>query len=245
MTTALKIMAIDDQPLFAHGMQHSLKPLPFIQQVDWCNSYDQMQRKIKEDVPHLLFMELNLTNSRHNGFTICKEITSTYKNIFVTVFSRHNSTQVVNNARQCGAHAFIDKNTGTEILHRFIHDVWSKNITDYYVCVNRSNTLQQADFKPEPFELKQLLTKRELELMQLIITGKEIAEIKQALSISYETLRFHRNNLLQKMGVKNDVQLTRFALEHNLEDKDFAVSYIPVPHSVKLKAKISEPTPQF
>lgn len=226
MIPSIKILAIDDHPLYMAGIAACLKKMPGVAFVDTCSTYDDMQQKIKNDTPHLVFLELNLNGSRVDGFAICREITSRYKNVFVAVLSRYNNVRLIRQARDCGARAYFDKGTDTETLHAFLQEFRRGNVEPYYVRVC-STPKPSAAFEPEVFEMKYELTKREREIMNLIVEGKEHGEIEASFFISYETYRTHHKNILRKLGLKNDVELTRFALRNNLCEPLFSNSPFP------------------
>lgn len=211
----LKILALDDQPFYINGMLTYLKQWTLVGKATGCTTYDELLLQLKENEPDIVFMELNLRTCRHDSFSILREISSRYKNVLVAILSRYNTPELIKEARENGARAFIDKYSGTENLFNFLHDYWSDNIPAYYVSVHQQGP-QPADNTRvhDSFELYYQLTKREREVMHLIVEGHEHEEIEQALGISYSTYKTHRSSILQKMQVKNEVGLARKAVGH-------------------------------
>ncbi len=60
------------------------------------------------------------------------------------------------------------------------------------------------------------LSDREFQVLCMIATGKSIREIAETLSLSEKTVRTYRKRLLEKMKLRNDVELTHYAIQHNL-----------------------------
>lgn len=228
MYPTLNILTVDDHPLYVQGMQTCMQKMPVAATVSSCSTLAEVHGQLRHQPPQLVFLELNLHSSRYDGFTICREITSNYKNIFVAILSRYNSKHMIDKARECGARAYFDKSNPPEVFCTFLHEFVSGTLEDFPIHVNERPRLHQG-FEADAFELKQMLTKREVELMQLIINGKEHTEIEELMDISYQTYKYHHHNLLGKLEVKNDVLLTRFAIEHNFTDEDFRVTYTPNP----------------
>lgn len=227
MKTALKILAVDSQPLYAQGILNCLQNLPIVEQVDTCSTFDDTLNKLCNNQPHLVFLELNLNTSRYDGFAICREIFHRHKNVFVAVLSRYNAAHLIKEARDCGAGAFIDKSACAVTLQTFLHDFYQQKITDYYIKVAEHDLPKQNTLlKPDGFELKYLLTRREREVMQLIVEGLNHNEIEKALFISYETYKSHRTNIFRKLGLKNEVELTRFVLQNSLLTEDTTTDYL-------------------
>lgn len=86
-----------------------------------------------------------------------------------------------------------------------------------YVCrhLKRALELARAEERQTPKRLSQL-TKRELQLLRELATGKPNREIARALGLSPKTVSTHRMHILSKLGFHSNVDLARFAIEHNL-----------------------------
>lgn len=221
MQSPLKILAIDDHPFYIDGMLTCLKQWTLVGHVVGCTNYDDMLGHLKRDEPHLVFIELNLNTSRYDGFSICREVSARYRNVFIAVLSRYNTPGIIKEAQECGARAFLDKNNTTEKLYNFLHDFWQGKILQYYVQVSGGSGYQTTT-PVDGFELKYILTRREREVMAMIVEGREHYEIENELAISYSTYKTHRSNILRKLGLKNEVALTRFAVSNALCNTVFA-----------------------
>jgi DNA-binding NarL/FixJ family response regulator len=220
MNSTLRILTIDNHPLYFQGIFSCLKPLTIVESIDSCETYDEMLHKLKLQKPHLIFLELNLGTPRYDGFAICSEISRNYKDVFVAILTRYNSRRLIDRAYQCGARAFLDKNNSTESIHDFLHDFSRGKITNYYIKVS-SKENPTNHFNSDGFELKEVLTNRECEVMQLIVDGVGHKKIESMLEISYETFRTHHKAILTKLNLENDVLLTKFAIQHKLTDETF------------------------
>jgi DNA-binding NarL/FixJ family response regulator len=209
MQNPIKILAFDDQPFYVQGITSYLAQWSLVGKVTGCNSYDELLSNLRTEEPDIVFMELSLHNSRLDGLRICREITSRYKNVLVAVHSRHNTPELIKEAQQCGARAYIDKYTSAENIYNFLHDYWQGKMPAYYVQVS-NRARPTGNNTKEFYELLYTLTKREREVMTLIVEGHEHEEIENELAITYSTYKTHRSNILQKLNFKNEVELTRF-----------------------------------
>jgi two-component system invasion response regulator UvrY len=63
-----------------------------------------------------------------------------------------------------------------------------------------------------------LLSDREFQVLQLIVSGKSITAIAEALSLSVKTVSTHKTRIMEKMGITNQVELVRYAMHHGLLD---------------------------
>jgi DNA-binding CsgD family transcriptional regulator len=73
----------------------------------------------------------------------------------------------------------------------------------------------------DTFDLKELLSKRERELMQLMVDGIRRDQIQILLEISYETFKTHRRSILRKLDLPNEMELLRFVLQNDITGKDY------------------------
>ncbi len=233
MKPTLKILTVDDHPLYAEGISACLQKLPLVKQVDSCNGYDELQEKLKSHQPHLVFLELNLQKSKVDAFTICREITKRHLHIFVVMLSHYNDRELIQRAQASGAGAYFDKRNSTEALYEFMDDLCDGCINHFYVKMANDDKMQ-LPAENDTLDLKQLLTRRELEVMRLIVKGWEHEAIECSLHISYSTYWQFRASIFKKLNVKNDVQLTHFVYVNQLTESDFKVNYIPVPPSFKV-----------
>jgi DNA-binding NarL/FixJ family response regulator len=71
----------------------------------------------------------------------------------------------------------------------------------------------ERDYEDQPHEI---LSDREYQVMCLIASGKTVKEIAEALSLSVKTISTHRSRILRKMAMKNNSQLTHYAIKHGL-----------------------------
>jgi two-component system, NarL family, response regulator FusR len=187
--------------------------------VNTCATYDSLLDKLKAQKPDLVFIELNLNSTRYDGFTICEEIKKQYSDVFVAVLSRYNAPHFIQYARQCGADAYFDKQTETASLDAFLHDLAANKVRDYYIRV-AAYLNAGTRFGEDPFELRYLLTRQQCRIMKLILASKKPKEIQEDVGISYDTYKTHHANILATLHVKDDVELTKFALKHNLTGMD-------------------------
>jgi DNA-binding CsgD family transcriptional regulator len=110
----------------------------------------------------------------------------------------------------------LDEQNVPFIFGNIISDITYLNPTNipHAIVVNRS-TNEQLHLDPVKLQLLKhntIFTKREKELIALIIKGYSSREAAEVLNISYETVRTHRKNLLQKANVRNTSQLVRYVL---------------------------------
>ncbi|MDB5281202.1 MAG: LuxR family two component transcriptional regulator, partial [Bacteroidota bacterium] len=78
---------------------------------------------------------------------------------------------------------------------------------------------KSPEFEGDRFSLAELLSHREQEVMKLLARGMGHKEIEKELHITYDTVKSHRSNILQKLKLENVAQLVKFALDNKIIDR--------------------------
>jgi two-component system invasion response regulator UvrY len=127
-------------------------------------------------------------------------------------YSRNFAGLAVRALRQ-GAAGYIDKRSAPEELVGAVKKVLSGGRYVSAALAERLATEVQGEAQKP---LHDSLSNRELQVMRLIATGKSLKEIADDLSISVKTVGTYHTRLLQKLGMKSDVEITRYALHNKL-----------------------------
>ena len=175
------------------------------------------QLKTANPLPQAILLDLQMPVL--NGVETTKRLQKEYPDIRIIILTTHYNKGFIINMIELGAASYLPKNTEPEEMAKTIREVVSKGFyyNDFVLSVIRENMLHKIKHR----QLEQVkLTKRELEILQLICDQKTTAEIAQDLYISPRTVDGHRNNLLDKTGAKNTAGLVVFALENKLVDID-------------------------
>ena len=212
----IRILAVDDHPIFLQGIAECFKALPVTASVDICTNYADLRRRLEVSVPDIIFLDLNL--GTHDGFTICREIKNEFKNIFIAVLTQYDSDKFVAKAREHGAGAYFIKNTDPEVLARFLKEFAEGKINHFFSYTSLSNAESKDLFPSDGFELVEQLSKREKQVMRLLIKGCTRDEIQAELKISYDTVKSHRYNILQKLHLNSVSDLIIFAVKNKLAE---------------------------
>lgn len=123
--------------------------------------------------------------------------------------SMHSMPVYARRILQSGASGYVTKNSSKEELFEALVEVEKGN---KYICEEVKNILahQELEESPEAGPDLNLLSKRELEVVQLIKEGLSSKEIAQKLDLSLKTVEVHRYNILKKLNLKNTAALVNF-----------------------------------
>lgn len=217
--TMTRILIADDHKMFADGISSILKSEEDIEVVKVCmDGPSTVEFLSKEKNIDILLLDVNLPGM--NGIEVCKEVTSKYKNTKVIAVSMFNEESFVTEILNNGAMGYILKNTGRKELLKAIETVksgqsyFSEDVTETIM-----NGLMGSGEKQSLTKAIPKISKREKEVLDLIIKEHTTQEIANKLFISLKTVESHRGNLLAKLNARNTAGLVRIAMEHKLLDQ--------------------------
>jgi two-component system, NarL family, response regulator NreC len=211
MKASLQILAVDDHQLFLQGLAECLRTLPEVGKVVTCNQVADLNKLLGSWMPDIIFLDLNLRE--HDGFSLCHDIRTRYKDVFIAILTQYDVKKFMDKAKNSGANAYFLKNTDAEVLASFIQQFADGKVDEFMVYTPQLNRSAGQIFQNDFFELTRVLSRRELEVMHLLIKGRGLAEIQKELGITYGTLKSHRTSILQKLNVKNVAELVLLSMQ--------------------------------
>lgn len=168
----------------------------------------------------LVILELNIPII--DGISLIPKIKRLKPKAFVCVLSAYSDRKYVKQVLEKGADGyFLKHNTFTdftkgleEVLKGYRHIAKGLQITpDLHETESEE---MESDYFQDGFNLKNKLTRREREILKLIVQAKNNKEIGKELFISDQTVGVHRKNIMRKLGVRNSISLIRFAMDNKL-----------------------------
>ncbi|MFO7880166.1 MAG: response regulator [Bacteroidales bacterium] len=215
----IKVLVVDDHKIVRDGIAALLKHNKNIKLVGDCKDGNEVIPFMDKHDVDVVLMDIMMEDV--NGIEATKMIFDKYPETKVLTLSMNNDYDYIHEMLKVGANGYILKNTSGEDLVKAIETVaedkpyFSPEVTDIVM----NNYMQPESTRKKTSknkELADLLTKREIEVLQLIAQEFTNVEIAEKLFISRRTVDTHRRNLLQKLGVKNSIGLIRFAYSNGL-----------------------------
>ncbi|MBT8191666.1 MAG: response regulator transcription factor [Saprospiraceae bacterium] len=167
----------------------------------------------------LIFLDLNLPDQ--DGLELIPEIRKQFRNIKIFVLTSYSDYKFVGQALKNGADGYILKSNEPEELLTGIEEIMSGHTfiaKGLHITPPNGKRLTSGkkSIYEDRFVIKQKLTNREHEVLELITQAKNNKEIAKELYISDQTVGVHRKNIMRKLGVRNTINLIKFALENQL-----------------------------
>ena len=211
----INIAIADDEALFRKGLRFILEDFEHMKiGMEAANGQDLLdQLSVGDFLPDILLLDLKMPVL--NGIETAKILKEKYPVIRIIVISTHFSKAFIVNMIELGAAAYLAKNSAPEEVETTIRAVMEKGFhyNASVMEVIRENMMNKIVPKDS---LEDDLTKRELEILQLICEQNTTAEIAEKLFISPRTVDGHRNNLLAKLNCRNTAGLVVYALQKQL-----------------------------
>jgi DNA-binding NarL/FixJ family response regulator len=218
--TPINALLADAHELFMEGFERVLEEIdyPKVKVLGKVTSGTELIDFIEANDVDLIFMELNLLDQ--DALTMIGEIKSTHKNLRICVVSEYSDHKFVKQAFQNGADGYYSKfNDSGELIECVNEIVIGNRFLAAGLQITPTKNGKKSDSK-HPFEdrflLKKKLTRREQEVLALITKALNNKEIADTLYISDQTVGVHRKNIMRKLGVRNTVNLIKFAIDHQL-----------------------------
>jgi DNA-binding NarL/FixJ family response regulator len=156
---------------------------------------------------------MGLSFGGRGGLELLKAIKELRPKLPVLVLSTHSEELYARRSFEAGAAGYVTKESSrTEVLHA-IQKVMSGG---RYVSPDLAETLVADLGSRRVHPPHRLLSDRELEVMRLLASGKTVGEIASLLSLSGRTISTYRARLLHKLAMKNNAQVMRYGIEHQL-----------------------------
>jgi DNA-binding NarL/FixJ family response regulator len=208
----------DDHKLFRQGIITTLSAYAHLQVVIEAVNGQDLLNQIKAIAPKPHIAIINLEMSVMNGIVAVETLKKMYPEIKVIALSMHNEEKFVIKMLNMGVNSYLFKNTEPEELVLAIETVMHK---DHYFNeevgkILLKNLQNKKKTVKKVLDKNELLTQRELQVLTLLCQGDSSAEIAIKILVNKRTVEFHRQNLLNKLKVKNTASLIVYAVQHGL-----------------------------
>lgn len=212
----IKIVIADDHTLFAKGLASILEENPNFKVTAIFNDGRSMVDYLRNQKTDIAIIDLNMP--QFDGKSTLEKLNK-YKKIRTKriILSMYGEETLLRECFQLKIDAYLLKDTEPEILKNTIIEV-HENRHEFSLAqlLENSNQIEKNAFD-DNFIKKHKLSKREIEIINLIVKGLTNAKIAEKLMLSHYTIDTHRKNILLKLGVKNTAELVRFALDNSIK----------------------------
>jgi two-component system, NarL family, response regulator LiaR len=208
----LRVLIIEDDPVMQIGLRHALSNFPHLEIIGQeTEGYTGLEVALRLK-PDLIIMDIGLPQM--DGIAATAKIKAALPQTRVVILTSHQNEQETILALASGADAYCIKGSQIEQLIDAIAVAQSGAM---YLDPLVRNVVTQL--RP-PVQVNQMLSDRELEVLQLLVKGQSNPTIAEALFLSESTVKAHLRNIMNKLGVNDRVQVAVVALRSGLVSWD-------------------------
>ena len=209
----IKILIADDHQLFREGLANLLASAPDIEVIAQAKDGKDAMEKTLELKPDVVLIDIGMPQM--NGIEATRQLKKEMPEVKIIAVSMHSDRQYVKGILEAGADGYLLKNCTYHQLTDAIKSVHSgkKILSDDITDLVIKGDLEPADIEADGFAD---LSEREVEILQLYAEGKSTREISEKLFISVKTVGTHKQHILEKLNLKNNADIIKFALKKGM-----------------------------
>jgi two-component system, NarL family, invasion response regulator UvrY len=200
----IRLGLAEDHTIVRWALREALGKAEDIEVVGEAGTAAETLEMIKRDRPDVLLLDLSLPD--RSGYDIMNELRNIETAPLVVVLTWHTEPSYAARAIAAGAHGYLNKGVSPQDLLSAIRAV---SRGEQVIPPDAEAFIAGGDGHPAS-----ALTAREQQVMEMLARGMTNREIAEHLEISIKTVDTHRGHVLKKLGLRNNSELTRFAVKH-------------------------------
>ena len=210
----LRILVVDDHEVVRLGLATLLEDVPAVTMVGECGSGQEALDACERLVPDLVLLDIRLPDQ--SGVNVCRHIREHWPHIQVIMLTSFADDDLIAEAILAGAAGYVLKQVGNEELVRAIEAVRQGGASlDPQVTRRVLQRIRRTARLLDAGAFRNV-SEREIEVLRLVAQGKTNRGIAEILTVSEKTVRNHVSAMLEKLGLRNRVELAAFAISHHL-----------------------------
>jgi DNA-binding NarL/FixJ family response regulator len=210
----IRVLLADDHAMVRAGLKEILADTGDITVAAEATNGQEVMARVRDADYDVAVLDMSMPG--RSGIELIKQVKDEKPKLRILILTMHSEQQYAVRALKAGASGFLTKEAAADQLVAAIRKIAAGGA---YVSPETAERLvldaaPRADAAPHT-----LLSDREFQVLQMIAGGKTVGEIAEKLSLSVKTVSTHKTRILHKMGLANQAQLIRYALEHKLLDE--------------------------
>jgi two-component system, NarL family, invasion response regulator UvrY len=198
----IRVALAEEQGIVRWALREALAKAPGIELVGDAGTVEETVAMIRDAKPDVLVIDTTLRD--HTGFDVLAQIRQLETGP-VVVLAPHTEPGYAARAIAAGAHGYVSKSESPE---RLLEAIRAVSRGEQFLPHNVAEMVAMGGHPASS------LTARELQVMEMLARGMTNREIAHDLDISIKTVDTHRGHVLKKLGLRNNSELTRFAVKH-------------------------------
>jgi len=203
----INVLITDDHPVVRRGIRQILEDDERIGLVHEASDGKELFDNLNKQIYDVILLDISLPG--RSGLDLIGQIKKIQPFAAILILSIHSEEMYAIKALKAGAAGYLTKTSAPEELISAINKV-SKG--ERYISVSLADSLAESLISDTKIPRHQLLSSRELEVLQLLAAGKKVVQIASELSLSPKTISTYRERLLEKLKLHTTAELIRYAI---------------------------------
>lgn len=209
----IRVFIVDDHEIIRQGLKMILKEAADLVVVGEAQDGIEALRKIKNTDCDVMLLDMNMPGS--SGIDLLADIKALKPKMHILVLSIHPEDKFALRTLKAGASGYLCKDTALEELVVAIRKIHSKG---RYISNTLAEQLAFSIIPENETPAAKQLSSRENEILIKIASGVKVKDIAEELGLSISTVFTYRLRIFEKLNIKNNVELTHYAIENKLVD---------------------------
>ncbi|MBI5110254.1 MAG: response regulator transcription factor [Rhodocyclales bacterium] len=209
----IRIIIADDHTLFRVGLRQMLHSFAGLKVVREAIDATEALAAAQRDEAELIVLDLTMPGA--TGTSLIEQIRKACPALPILVLSMHDEPGTVRRALQAGASGYITKGSSPDVLFTAVSRVAAG---ERYIDPTLAESLALDAIALDHDDPQHMLSPREWQVLRLIAQGVPLAQIAEQLHLSPKTVTTHKAHLMEKLGLANNADLIRYAVEHRLAE---------------------------
>jgi DNA-binding NarL/FixJ family response regulator len=208
----IKVLLADDHSIVRAGLRRIIEESGDMEVIAEAADGGEAIRKVHEHLPNVAVIDISMPDL--DGLEVISRLRNDYPQLPLLILTMHTEEQYVVRAIEAGAMGYVTKQSAPEQLVRAIRKVVAghRYLTDEAVEALALRVAKGAQ-RQSPLDT---LSMRELQVLRRLALGNTNREIARAYHISIKTVDTYRSRILKKLGLRNNAELSRFAIQNGL-----------------------------
>ena len=208
----IKVLLADDHAIFRAGLRRLVEEAGDMVVVAEAADGREAIEQIRESMPDVVVIDISMPGL--DGLEVVSQLSSSHPTLPVLVLTMHEEEQYVVRTISAGARGYLTKRSVPEQLVKAIRKVHAGG---RYLTEEAAELLAlRMASGARDRSLIDTLSNREIQVLRRLVLGQTTREIAEVYHISVKTVDTYRSRLLQKLNLRNNAELTRFAIQNDL-----------------------------
>lgn len=206
----IRIMIAEDHAIMRGGIKKLLAATDDLEVVGEATRGDEVLSQLRAVESDVLLLDLTMPGI--SGTELLQQVLTSCPTLPVVVLSMHNEGQIVNRVLRAGASGYVTKDSDPETLIAALRTVFRGG---KFIDPDLVDTVVSFAHRDDSLPHRRL-SDRELQVLKLLAAGYRIGEVADTLHLSPKTVSTHKMRLMEKLGVENNADLIKYAVQHQL-----------------------------